>query len=85
MTLASFLVARGPYAVIQAPKDVIEGRNWSDATYRLYRLDTGVPAGPCLETRPGLFSRAWSGGRASVDCSAASARLDFGLLPRPLP
>jgi len=83
MSLAAFLVSRGPYSVIQAPTPVINGGDWTDPTFRLYRLDTGVPTAPCHEVRSGVFVREWTGGRATVDCSAPVARLDFGLLPRP--
>ena len=34
-------------------------------------------AGECEEKKPGLFTRAWSGGVASVDCNAIKATLDF--------
>lgn len=80
MSLAAFLVARGPYSFIQAPRDVIEGQDWENPIFRLYRLDTGVPTGPCEEVQPGIFSRGWSHGTASVDCTTAVARVDFGLL-----
>jgi hypothetical protein len=82
MSVAAFLVARGPYSLITMNKAVIEGRNWSDPEYRSYRLDTGVPTGGCIEGPTSVFSRSWSGGHATVDCAAGNAALDFALLPR---
>ena len=82
MSVAAFLVARGPYSLITMSKAVIEGRNWSDPEYRSYRLDTGTPTGNCVEAPPSVFSRSWSGGHAVVDCITGAATLDFVLLPR---
>ena len=80
MSIASFLVARGPYAYLGAQYSVIEAGNWSDPLFRLHRLDTGKPTGPCSEARQGVFSRVWTKGMASVDCTTATATLDFQML-----
>jgi hypothetical protein len=82
MSMAAYLVVRGPYSFIQAPSAVIQGRDWTDPAYRVYRLDTGTPTGPCVESPTGVFTRGWSGGHASIDCGTTSATLDFKLLPR---
>lgn len=82
MSVAAFLVVRGPFSLITMSKAVIEGRNWSDPEYRSYRLDTGTPTGACAEATPSVFSRKWSGGQATVDCTTGAATLDFALLPR---
>ena len=82
MSVAAFLVARGPFSLITMSKAVIEGRNWSDPEYRSYRLDTGAPTGGCVEAPTSVFSRSWTKGRAAVDCATGTATLDFGLLPR---
>ena len=83
VTIAGFLVTRGPHALINAPVAVIEGGNVSDPLYRgrLYRLDTGVPTGACTEGPSAVFSRAWSGGKAAVDCTRGATTLDFEVLP----
>jgi hypothetical protein len=80
MSIATFLVARGPWAYIGAPLQLISRGNWSDPFFQLYRLDTGKPMGACKEESKGVFTREWSGGRATVDCTAATGSLDFGLL-----
>jgi hypothetical protein len=82
MSVAAFLVARGPFSLITMSKAVIEGRNYSDPEYRSYRLDTGTPTGGCVEAPTSVFSRNWTGGRAAVDCTMGMATLDFALLPR---
>jgi hypothetical protein len=56
--------------------------NWSDPFFRLYRLDTGVPTGDCTESSPGVFTRAWSRGRALVNCASTGSSLEFELLPK---
>ena len=82
MTIAAFLVARGPHSVVGAPLQLVSAADWTDPFFRLYRLDTGKPKGPCVEStqHPGTFSREWDGGRATVDCTAAASGLDFRLL-----
>ena len=80
MSVASFLVARGPHSYLGAQYTVIEGGNWSDPLFRLHRLDTGTPAGACTEAPKGVFSRVWSKGKATVDCATATATLDFEML-----
>jgi hypothetical protein len=82
MSVAAFLVTRGPFSLIGAPKAAIEGRDWSDSVFRTFRLDTGTPTGACIEVSPSVFSRTWSRGRASVDCAKGKAMLDFSLLSR---
>jgi hypothetical protein len=80
MTIAAFLVARGPFSYLGAPMTLINEGDWSDPLYRLHRLDTGKPVGDCTEASPGVFSRMWSGGRATVDCTTTTATLDFKTL-----
>ena len=81
VSVAAFLVARGPHSYIEAPMETINRGDPADPFFKLYRLDTGRPTGACVEPSHGVFTREWSGGRASVDCAAATAKLDFGLLP----
>lgn len=82
MTIAAFLVARGPHSVVSAPLQLVSAGDWTDPFFRLYRLDTGMPTGSCVESthQPGTFFREWGGGRATVDCTATTSRLDFKLL-----
>jgi hypothetical protein len=80
MAIASFLVSRGPFSYLSATTAVINRGDWTDPIFRLHRLDTGKPTGDCTETSSGVFSRTWSGGIAAVDCTTATATLDFKLL-----
>lgn len=82
MSVAAFLIVRGPFSLIGAPKSAIEGRNYSDPIFRAFRLDTGTPTGECVESSASVFQRRWSRGHATVDCAKGTATLDFGLLPR---
>jgi hypothetical protein len=75
-TLAAFLVARGPVAYI--------GWGWGipppgplPPWEALWDLDVGEPLGLCAETSQGVFERAWSKGRAALDCNTFEATLDF--------
>ena len=52
----------------------------TDPFFKLHRLDTGKPTGDCTEAKAGIFHRTWSGGNAVVDCTTASAKLDFKML-----
>jgi hypothetical protein len=64
VTLAAFLVTRGPIAYV--------GFGWASGqeTWRPEFLwDVGVPRGLCAEVAPGVFSRAWTHGNATVDCN----------------
>ena len=79
MAVAAFLVSRGPYSYLGGPT-IINTGDWADPIFRLHRLDTGVPTGPCTEASDGAFSRAWSGGHAVIDCTTATATLDFKML-----
>ena len=67
--LAAFLVGRGPYAFV--------GFGWygggSEAIPDfdpLWDLDVGLPTGLCTQVAPGVFSRAWTRGTATIDCNA---------------
>ena len=73
-TLAAFLVARPPVAFLGGR---LHDADWSP----LFALDVGVPLGLCEEGPPGVFSRAWSKGTATLDCNTWTARLPFPLLP----
>lgn len=80
MAIAAFLVSRGPFSYLSAPTQVLNRGDWTDPIFRLHRLDTGKPTGDCTETSSGIFSRKWSGGHAAVDCTTATATLDFNML-----
>jgi len=79
MAVATFLVSRGPYSYLGAPPSVGAG-DWNDPIFRLHRLDTGKPKGGCTEATANVFTRVWSGGKATVDCNTATATLDFKML-----
>lgn len=82
MYIAAFLVSRGPFSYLSAPALVGVG-DWSDPLFRLHRLDTGKPMGACTESKTGVFNRKWTGGTAEVDCTTATAKLDFASLVPP--
>ena len=85
--VAAFLVSRGPFSYVGVNQALIDTADWNDPNFRLFRLDTGKPTSDCTEASPGVFTRAWSGGQATLDCTAtsaaAAATLDFQLLPQP--
>ena len=63
-TLAGFLIVRGPSAFL--------GFGWSSGqeTWRPEFLwEVGEPQSLCAETSPGVFSRAWTYGDATLNCS----------------
>jgi hypothetical protein len=74
-TVAAFLVTRPPVAFLgdRFPTDA----SWSP----LFALDVGEPTALCAEGPPGVFSRAWTKGTASLDCNTWTAALPFALLP----
>jgi hypothetical protein len=72
LSVAEFLLARGPYGVI--------GVTWSGcgcgcgvpAWPELLDAGFGEPvdkASPCVESAPGVFSRAWTHADVSIDCN----------------
>ena len=75
--LAAFLVGRGPYDFV--------GYGWFGAgsiglpTWEPMwdAYDVGEPAGACEQTSPGVFSRAWTKGTATIDCGKWVGTLDF--------
>ena len=76
LSVAAFLVVRPPVAYL--------GWGWEgfvnhDAKWDpIFRLDVGEPKGLCEEVRPGVFSREWTKGTASVDCNEWTWELRFG-------
>jgi len=83
MSIASFLVSRGPHSYLGAPYAVVNAGDWADPLFRIHRLNTGTPITECTEKQSGVFSRSWSGGHAAVDCNSATATLDFELQDAP--
>ena len=80
VVVAAFLVSRGPFSYIGVMPERINPGDATDPWFMLHRLDTGRPTGDCTEASAGIFHRAWSGGNAVVDCTTASAKLDFKML-----
>ena len=48
-----------------------------DAWDPMFMLEVGEPLGLCSEAAAGVFSRKYSKGTATVDCSSFVATLDF--------
>lgn len=72
--LAAFLITRGPYSFL--------GYGWNggplpawDSLWDAY--DVGEPTGLCTESSPGVFTRAWTKGSATLDCTTWTATLTF--------
>ena len=53
-----------------------DDRNWND----IFLLQAGEPMGLCSEAPPGVFSRPWTLGTASLDCNSWTASLPFAPL-----
>ena len=87
MSIATFLIARGPHSMITADPSIIEDQrgNHSNPFYNLFYLDVGTPLQHCVESPRGVFSRLWSRGKVSIDCSARRLSplpyLDFPRIP----
>merc|ERR1719345_165789 len=77
-TLAAFLVTRPAYGYIGYGWEGCGAHTTSrDVWNPLFDLDVGEPAGNCTEGAPGVFTRKWSKGEASLDCNSFEATLDF--------
>ena len=80
--LAAFLITRPPYAYITygwkgcGGPSKAAGRDYWEP---LFDLDVGEPLGLCTEENPGVFSRQWSKGSATLDCARFEATLTFEL------
>jgi hypothetical protein len=72
-TLAAFLVGRGPVAYL--------GSGWNGGPLlswdARFDIDVGEPLALCQQAPAGVFSRAWSKGRAQIDCNDFTATIDF--------
>ena len=76
-TLAAFLIARGPSALLEFP---IGGTYSTAADYGFPDLmgsDFGQPVGDALEVHPGVFRRQWSKATIELDCSDLSSSFKF--------
>ena len=75
--LAAFLIGRGPVSFVGygwAGGGSIHVPPW-EPMWDAYEV--GEPAGLCQEGAPGVFSREWTKGRATLDCNTWQATLDF--------
>jgi hypothetical protein len=70
-SVAAFLIARGPLAWLGWGWESGSDAQWDPA----FDYDVGEPAGACVEEAPGVFSRAWTYGRARLDCGAWTAEI----------
>jgi hypothetical protein len=71
-TVAAFLITRPPYAYL--------GWSWESGDEKwddIFLLQAGTPTGQCVVEAPGVFSRAWTGGVARLDCGKWEAELPF--------
>jgi hypothetical protein len=80
-TLAAFLVTRPPFGYIGAGWLYCDSVGSPSKHLRdpLWNLNTGTPLEGCMEHAPGVFSRRWSGGLASLDCNTGDTLLDFAM------
>ena len=77
-SVAAFMIVRGVHAWL--------GTGWQGCTAApstwqadpLMATDPGTPTGLCAQETPGVFSRAFTRGKATLDCHAWTATLDFG-------
>jgi len=74
-TVAAFLVTRPPHGYIGWGWES-DDRQWND----IFFLQAGTPAGLCVESPAGVFSRAWTAGTAVIDCNQWTASLPFPAL-----
>lgn len=85
LSIAAFLVTRGPHSFVGAHQGTIEGQDKADPFFAIFQLDVGSPMGDCVASsaKGHTFSRKWSHGMAMVNCSAtggAMGVLQFGSL-----
>jgi hypothetical protein len=74
-SIAAFLISRPPVALF--------GSRWQDADWSpLFELDVGEPEGLCEESAPGVFSRVWSKGVATLNCTSWTSDLPFDVFRR---
>lgn len=78
--MAAFLIARGPYAFVGG-RGLRDCQPNLDNWHPLFGLDVGVPQELCQEHTPGVFSRRWTKGTASLDCNRYHGSLPFPRLP----
>ncbi len=69
-SIAAFLITRPAVAYIGFGWES-DMRNWND----IFTLPVGEPTAPCAQIAPGVFSRAWSMGNATLNCNSWSATL----------
>jgi len=79
-TMAAFLVTRPPVGfvgsyIMRGPGEA--GPAHGAAFSPLFLLDVGEPLGLCSEAAPGVFTRRWSRGVATLDCNTFEATLAF--------
>lgn len=77
-SIAAFLVVRPAVAYLGWGWEGIPVLNDDAKWHPIFRLDVGEPAGSCQQERPGVFSRRWSKGKATLDCNSWASTLHFG-------
>jgi len=71
-SVAAFLITRSPYAYL--------GWGWESGDEKwdnVFLLQAGEPTGLCAQVTPGVFTRPWTNGVASLDCGSFVADLPF--------
>eukprot|EP00912_Choanoflagellata_sp_UC4_P000213 UC4_evm3s135 len=71
-SIASFLITRPPIAFLGFGWES-DDRMWDDQFY----LQVGEPQGLCKIESPGVFSRQYTNGKATLDCNTFEANLPF--------
>ncbi len=73
-TVAAFLITRPPIGFIGWGWES-DDRKWPQSN--IFLLQPGVPQGNCKSDGDGKFSREWSNGKATLDCTTWTAELPF--------
>jgi hypothetical protein len=70
-TVAAFLLARGPSAMLELPvAGAYESMSTYDVDSPLLKLDFGAALGPAKQLTPGTYSREFERATVSLDCHA---------------
>ena len=71
-SVAAFLIIRPPVAFFGFGYES-DDRHW----HNIFLLQPGTPTDLCQEQPPGVFSRQWTNGKATLDCNTGEASLPF--------
>jgi hypothetical protein len=68
-----FLIVRGPYAWVGQHWPCMVAESW-DA---MFDTDVGEPTAMCSSPAPGIFTRPYTRGSATMNCTSFEAHLTF--------